>query len=59
MCTVLTYSIQCVIYAAWAKHVDTGMGLERVTAILQGKATCYETELFIPIFEKLDVVHFN
>ena len=35
------------------KNVDTGMGLERVTAILQGKASCYETEIFAPIFAKL------
>ncbi len=38
------------------KNVDTGMGLERVTAILQGKASCYDTELFIPLFEKLDEI---
>lgn len=38
------------------RNVDTGMGVERVTAILQGKASCYETELFLPIFEKLDEV---
>ena len=35
-------------------NVDTGMGVERVTAVLQGKASCYETELFQPIFAKLD-----
>jgi alanyl-tRNA synthetase len=38
------------------KNVDTGMGLERVTAVLQGKTTCYETELFTPMFEKLDEI---
>jgi alanyl-tRNA synthetase len=38
------------------KNVDTGMGLERVTAILQGKASCYETELFQPLFAKLDEI---
>jgi alanyl-tRNA synthetase len=37
-------------------NVDTGMGVERVTAILQGKASCYETELFLPLFEKLDEI---
>ena len=37
-------------------NVDTGMGVERVTAILQGKASCYETELFIPLFEGLDAI---
>lgn len=38
------------------KNVDTGMGVERVTAILQGKDNCYETELFAPIFAKLDEI---
>ncbi len=36
------------------RNVDTGMGLERVTAILQGKASCYETEIFAPIFGCID-----
>jgi alanyl-tRNA synthetase len=34
-------------------NVDTGMGLERVTAVLQGKSSCYDTELFAPLFAKL------
>ncbi len=38
------------------KNVDTGMGLERVTAILQGKSSCYETEIFAPVFAALDRV---
>jgi alanyl-tRNA synthetase len=33
------------------KNVDTGLGVERVAAILQGKATPYETELFAPLME--------
>ena len=32
------------------RNVDTGMGLERVTAVLQGKASCYQTEIFAPLF---------
>ena len=38
------------------KNVDTGMGVERVTAILQGKASCYDTEIFQPLFEELDKI---
>ncbi len=35
------------------RYVDTGAGLERVTQVLQGKHSNYETDLFMPIIEKI------
>ena len=36
------------------QNVDTGMGLERITFLLQGKTTPFDTEIFEPIMEKLE-----
>ena len=36
------------------KNVDTGLGLERVNMLLQGKETPYDTEIFTPIMKKLE-----
>jgi alanyl-tRNA synthetase len=35
------------------KNVDTGMGIERTIAVLQGKDNVYETEMFVPLVEKI------
>lgn len=35
------------------KNVDTGLGLERMAMLLQGKQTPFEIELFAPVMEKL------
>ena len=41
-------------YSKLKQHnVDTGLGLERMTMLLEGKETPFETELFEPIMDKL------
>jgi alanyl-tRNA synthetase len=36
-----------------AKYVDTGAGLERIAAVLQRKKSNYDTDLFMPIIERI------
>lgn len=38
------------------KNVDTGMGLERVLTILNGKTNVYDTDLFLPIMQKVEEI---
>ncbi len=36
-----------------AKHVDTGMGFERVCAVLQNKKSNYDTDVFQPLIQEI------
>lgn len=35
------------------KHVDTGMGFERIVRVIQGKRSNYETDIFMPLIDKI------
>ena len=37
-----------------AKHVDTGMGFERLCVVIQGKQSNYDTDVFMPLIEKIE-----
>ncbi|HMQ88134.1 MAG TPA: alanine--tRNA ligase [Flavilitoribacter sp.] len=37
-----------------AKHVDTGMGFERLCMVLQGKTATYDTDVFTPLIREIE-----
>lgn len=39
-----------------AKHVDTGMGFERLVSALQDKSSNYATDIFTPLFKQIEEV---
>ena len=39
-----------------AKHIDTGMGFERLTMALQGKTSSYDTDIFSPFIKKIEEI---
>lgn len=39
-----------------SQNIDTGMGLERLTCIVQNKRSVYETDLFAPVMDRVDEI---
>lgn len=39
-----------------AKHIDTGMGFERLAMVMQGKQSNYDTDVFMPIINEIETI---
>lgn len=39
-----------------AKHIDTGMGFERLCMVLQGKQSNYDTDVFTPLLKEIESI---
>jgi len=38
------------------KHIDTGMGFERLAMVLQGKKSNYDTDIFVPLIQEIESI---
>jgi len=38
------------------RHVDTGMGFERLAMVIQGKKSNYDTDIFMPLIHKIEKI---
>lgn len=38
------------------KNIDTGMGLERIVSVIQDAPTNFDTDLFVPLIEKMEAI---
>ncbi|MCD6337235.1 MAG: alanine--tRNA ligase [Candidatus Marinimicrobia bacterium] len=44
------------LHALDQKHIDTGAGFERIVAVINGKQSNYDTDLFKPIIEQIEII---
>ena len=56
MFVIVTSGVDGSIEPLAGHHVDTGMGLERLTAVLNNVTSNYDTDLFMPLFRVIQQV---
>ncbi len=44
------------LHSLGQKHIDTGAGFERIVAVINGKTSNYDTDLFKPIIEQIETI---
>uniref|UniRef100_A0A183IQS7 alanine--tRNA ligase n=1 Tax=Soboliphyme baturini TaxID=241478 RepID=A0A183IQS7_9BILA len=41
------------VFIQFNRHIDCGLGFERLVSVIQGKHSNYDTDLFLPIFDRI------
>lgn len=48
--------MQGILHPLKNKHIDTGMGFERLCRVIQEKKSNYDTDVFVPVIKELEII---